>query len=135
MKREKKQGFTLVELMLVIVILGILSAIAVPKFADIKTQAQTETCRHNMRLIASALQIYYGKTGEYPYAHRRHRWRNLRSLKEYLPGWRKMTCPSTGTHYRFRLAGRKDDKIRIRGWSLRCRRNHGWIKDGRQTWI
>ncbi|NOQ23296.1 MAG: prepilin-type N-terminal cleavage/methylation domain-containing protein, partial [Candidatus Aegiribacteria sp.] len=44
-----KRGFTLIELMIVVVVIGIISAIAIPKYGDIKTDSKKSSCRSNMR--------------------------------------------------------------------------------------
>ncbi len=63
MTRLKKQsGFTLIELVMVIVILGILSAIAIPKFADLTTQAKIAAGKGGLGAMRSAVAIDYAKS-------------------------------------------------------------------------
>lgn len=58
---KKSQGFTLIELMIVVAIIGILSAIAIPKFADLIRKSNEGATKGNLGAIRSALSIYYGE--------------------------------------------------------------------------
>jgi prepilin-type N-terminal cleavage/methylation domain-containing protein len=53
------KGFTLVELIMVIVIIGILASIAVPKFVNLTTVAEKAKCEANRGAIASACAMQY----------------------------------------------------------------------------
>ena len=70
--KERKEGFTLIELIMVIVILGILAAVAIPKFVDLSSNATKNSCRSMEGNIASACSIYYANeasrktTGHFP---------------------------------------------------------------------
>ena len=58
---KKSKGFTLIELMIVVAIIGILSAIAIPKFADLIRKSNEGATKGNLGAIRSALSIYYGE--------------------------------------------------------------------------
>jgi prepilin-type N-terminal cleavage/methylation domain-containing protein len=66
-KSNKKAGFTLIELMIVVAIIGILAAIAIPKFADLIRKSNEGATKGNLGAVRSALSIYYGDLeGVYP---------------------------------------------------------------------
>ena len=58
MRTNTNKGFTLIELIMVIVILGILSAVAVPKFFDLTTQAKTKNKQAVIGNIRSGIQLF-----------------------------------------------------------------------------
>ena len=64
-KRNQK-GFTLVELVVVIAILGILAAIAVPRFIASLEEARSTADEANMRVLQTAVDLFYAETEGYP---------------------------------------------------------------------
>ena len=62
----KKKGFTLIELMVVIAIIGLLAAIALPKFSDVASQAKVANVQGNLSSVRTAIAMYYAKADEYP---------------------------------------------------------------------
>ncbi len=59
---RKSKGFTLIELMIVVAIIGILAAIAIPRFANLIDRAREARTQGNLGAIRSAMAIYYGTT-------------------------------------------------------------------------
>ena len=55
--RSKAFGFTLIEIVMVLVLLGILSAVAVPKYFDLQEEAQAKACQHNRGVVLSAIHM------------------------------------------------------------------------------
>jgi len=67
MMLKKEKGFTLIELMIVVAIIGILAAVAIPKFADLVDKAKEASAKGDLSAVRSALSIYYGQQeGEQP---------------------------------------------------------------------
>jgi general secretion pathway protein G len=58
MRRAKRKGFTLVEVLLVVVILGLLAMVAIPRFVHSGTSAKTNACQANVSLLNSQIELY-----------------------------------------------------------------------------
>jgi MSHA pilin protein MshA len=60
-RSKSESGFTLIELVIVIVILGILAAVAIPKYEDMREQARVATIKGQLGSIRSAIAIQYAR--------------------------------------------------------------------------
>lgn len=87
LKREK--GFTLVELMVVILIIAILIAVAIPVYNASRASARNKTCKANLRTLDGAIQTYNSDNDTYPSA-----------IGDLDPTYVKFipTCPNGGTY-------------------------------------
>jgi len=61
-----KKGFTLIELVMVIVILGILAAVAVPKYFDLQAQAKTAAEKGVVGGVRAGITTYFAQNKAYP---------------------------------------------------------------------
>ncbi len=64
--RKGQAGFTLIELIIVVAILGILTVILIPNFLRARTSSKLATCQLDLRNIAAGLELYYVENQSYP---------------------------------------------------------------------
>lgn len=63
----KRSAFTLVELLIVVIILGILAAVVIPQFSDASTDAKVSSCQENLAMIRKQISLYKQQhNGTYP---------------------------------------------------------------------
>ncbi|WP_305857784.1 pilin [Balneatrix alpica] len=70
MAQSKQQGFTLIELMIVVAIIGILAAVAIPAYQDYTARAQVTEAMATAGAVKSAIAEHHSSQGAYPAANR-----------------------------------------------------------------
>ena len=96
--KNRKQGFTLVEIMIVVAIIGLLAAIAIPSFIKARNESQTKSCINNLRIMDSAKEqaaIERGWSGVQAVATGTGEETNV---LEYVKGGVTPNCPANGTY-------------------------------------
>src|ERR1700761_5760899 len=63
MSNNNTKGFTLVEIMIVVVIIGLLAAMAIPAFQKVRTSSQDKAVLNNARQLAAAADQYFLENG------------------------------------------------------------------------
>lgn len=63
---DSRKGFTLVEIMIAVVIIGLLAAMAIPAFSKVNQSSKAKTCVNNLRQIAGAKDQYFLEYGGEP---------------------------------------------------------------------
>lgn len=66
MKKRGQKGFTLIELMIVIAIIGILAAIAIPQFTKYRARAHNQAAVADMRNVKTDLEGFFAEHQAYP---------------------------------------------------------------------
>jgi type II secretion system protein G len=66
--RPTRRGFTLVELLVVIIVIAVLAAIAIPKFASSSQRSKESSLRANLKVVRNAVEMFKNDTGFYPSA-------------------------------------------------------------------
>lgn len=65
-KTAARKGFSLVELVVVVLILGIIAAVAAPKMFDTANDARQNGTRHSLVVVRDAIELYRAQNGSYP---------------------------------------------------------------------
>ena len=92
-KTSRKSGFTLVEIMIVVAIIGLLAAIAIPNFVKARTTAQKNACIANLKQIDGAVQqwaLENKKSGTATVS--------TTDILDFLKGSALPACPAAGTY-------------------------------------
>lgn len=115
-KLMSKKGFTLVELMIVVVIMGILVAVAVPVYGAVTKNAQKKSCDSNIRIIKENLSSYQMTGGE---DGGQLTWDDMSSANTnatflaLFDGNKLPTCPTDSSAYKF-------DVTQANGYAVYC---------------
>ena len=95
MFRKSSKGFTLVEIMIVVAIIGILIAIAVPGFVKARTQSRIKACQENLTKIDGAKE-QYALENNLAAGAAAPAWSDIIGSDKYVKS--TPTCPESGTY-------------------------------------
>ena len=98
-------GFTLIEILIVVILLGVLASIVAASFSDTTEDAQLVTCMSNLKNIQGAMNLHHLRNGSYPTT-----TEELSDAYPTLP-----TCP---------LGGAYDWKLEADAYHIRCSAQH-----------
>ena len=114
--RGKQSGFTLIEIMVVLVIIGLLAALVVPSIMDRPDQARRIKAMQDIRAIESALKLY--RLDNYNYPSEAQGLKALREKPTDAKSWKgpyveNLPADPWDTAYRYRNPGQNGRKIDV----------------------
>ncbi|MCX7799025.1 MAG: prepilin-type N-terminal cleavage/methylation domain-containing protein [Fimbriimonadales bacterium] len=92
--RRRPQGFTVMEVMIVVLIVGVLVSIAVPQFLQARGRSMQRTCMQNLRKLADAKEVFAQE-------HKKADGDSVTMADlypDYVRGATAPTCPAGGTY-------------------------------------
>ena len=92
MYKRHEEGFTIIEVLAVVIIIGIIAAIALPRFMGLRGDAEEKSCKGNMASINVQLERYYLDNSAWPAA-----LTTVTGNTSYFPDGAP-TCPGTGSY-------------------------------------
>lgn len=93
MKRKNHLGFTLIELLIVVAIIAILAAIAIPNFLAAQVRAKVSRAKGEMRSLGTALEAYFTDNSQYPM------WNIPWIINYNMPVSKRLNCLTTPIAY------------------------------------
>ncbi|MBA4501292.1 type IV pilin protein [Marinobacterium sp. 3-1745] len=104
--RRKMQGFTLIELMIVVAIIGIIAAIAYPSYSEYVKESRRSEARSNLLELAQFLERYHAANGRYV---------TSSGGSDVAPALPFTTSPKDGgsTSYTFSVTGAKNNEYTL----------------------
>ena len=100
--RQRNSGFSLLEMLAVVVIMGLVAAVVVPMLSTGVEQAKEKSCFHHRAQINAAVERYYVVHDAYP----SDDLSELDGHEDYLPNGIP-TCPLSGAQYRLNSATKR----------------------------
>ncbi len=114
---KTRRGFTLIELVIVILVLGIISAVAAPKLFDVTNDARENGTRQSLTTIRNAIELYRATSGSYPPA-----TSLVTALNSSLQGG-TFPSPQVGTY-------KDDNSVRSFTGAFSASGTNGWAYNG-----
>ena len=89
-----QKGFATLEVILMVMVIGVLATIAVPRFTNIATKANTAKIQSDLSSLDTAISIYYMENGSYP--------TGLSQLSDYIKDVNNLKPPTGSAYVRMR---------------------------------
>ena len=93
--RTRRKRFTLLELLIVAVVLGVMAAVVIPRFAVSAAEAKKSTCAQNVATINAQIERWYFEKGSWP----ANDLNDIEADPEYFPDG-EARCPVDGSEYK-----------------------------------